>query len=227
MALRGLLVIAVIGATSLKDCALRPEVDDCHLQAVGSYNVIIPHGRWAPRAPFRAWPGRQHKLQALSFRPVYTPTRSLPALQAARPGGASSVSTPLPIKNHNNLAEAVKVSDPNLTFAQLYELKEKLGKGQYAVVHRALHRTSKLECAVKCIRKATLTAEDLAALEIEVAAQRRLGDHPNFVRMYQYFEEKDFFFIVLELISGGELFERIVEKVRRRGGGRRADGRRG
>ena len=59
-----------------------------------------------------------------------------------------------------------------------------------------------LFAAVKCIRKATLTAEDLAALETEVEAMRSLGDHPNFVRMYQYFEERDFFFIVLELISG-------------------------
>ena len=83
---------------------------------------------------------------------------------------------------------------------------------QYAVVHRALHRTTKMEVAVKCIKKATLTAEDLAAIDIEVKAMERLSDHPNFVRMYEMFAEKDYFFIVLELISGGELFDRICEK---------------
>ena len=129
--------------------------------------------------------------------------------KAPHAAGGVTVKSPTALKT---MAAAVAEADAGLTFAQSYELKEKLGKGQYAVVHRALHRKSGLECAVKCIRKATLTAEDTAALEVEVAAQRRLGSHPNFVQLYHYFEEKDFFFIVLELISGGELFERIVEK---------------
>ena len=68
--------------------------------------------------------------------------------------------------------------------------------------------------AVKCIKKATLTAEDLAALDIEVAAQKKLSEHPNFVRLFDFFAEKDYFFIVLELISGGELFDRICDKER-------------
>ena len=70
------------------------------------------------------------------------------------------------------------------------------------------------EAAVKVIRKGRLTKEDLAALEVECEAMRKLGGHPNFVRMFAHFEEREFFFIVLELVSGGELFERIVEKER-------------
>ena len=65
---------------------------------------------------------------------------------------------------------------------------------------------------MKCIKKATLTAEDLAAIDVEVKAMELLNNHPNFVHMYEMFAEKDYFFIVLELISGGELFDRICEK---------------
>jgi serine/threonine protein kinase len=78
----------------------------------------------------------------------------------------ASVSTPSPLNG------TALDADKGLTFAQTYELKEKLGKGQYAVVHRAVHRRSGMECAVKCIRKATLTAEDLAALEVSVGGGR-------------------------------------------------------
>jgi len=40
--------------------------------------------------------------------------------------------------------------------------------------------------------------------------------HPNIVRMYDFYEdEPDYFFVVLELMDGGELLQRIKEKVKR------------
>jgi len=37
-------------------------------------------------------------------------------------------------------------------------------------------------------------------------------DHPNIVRMYNVYDNKSKFCIVLELMTGGELFDRIVDK---------------
>jgi calcium/calmodulin-dependent protein kinase I len=37
-------------------------------------------------------------------------------------------------------------------------------------------------------------------------------DHPNIVRVYEYFECDEIVFIVMEFMMGGELFERIIEK---------------
>ena len=37
-------------------------------------------------------------------------------------------------------------------------------------------------------------------------------DHPNIIKMIDAYENKENFFIVLEFMKGGELFERIVEK---------------
>lgn len=99
-------------------------------------------------------------------------------------------------------------------FASQYDLKEKLGRGQFAVVHRAINRKTGLECAVKCITKATLTPEDLAALTIEVKSMQMLNGHPNFVQYYDFFDEKENFFLVMEVITGGELFDRICEKAK-------------
>ena len=37
-------------------------------------------------------------------------------------------------------------------------------------------------------------------------------DHPNIVKIYEFFEDSNNFFIVTELCTGGELFERIVDQ---------------
>ena len=37
-------------------------------------------------------------------------------------------------------------------------------------------------------------------------------DHPNIIKMIDTYENKENFFIILEFMRGGELFERIVEK---------------
>jgi calcium/calmodulin-dependent protein kinase I len=56
-----------------------------------------------------------------------------------------------------------------------------------------------------------LNAEDEAALQVEVAILERV-DHPTIVRMRQVFDCPKTFYMVMELMTGGELFDRIVEK---------------
>ena len=62
------------------------------------------------------------------------------------------------------------------------------------------------------MEKSKLTAEDKAALTIEIEAMKRLSDHDAFVKLYEFFDEETKYMLVIELISGGELFDRIVEK---------------
>lgn len=56
-----------------------------------------------------------------------------------------------------------------------------------------------------------MAEDDEVALmtEIEILAQL---DHPNVVKLYEVFFEDDFIFLVMELLTGGELFDRIFEK---------------
>ncbi len=46
----------------------------------------------------------------------------------------------------------------------------------------------------------------------QVQILKSLNDHPNIVQVIDFFVEKEHYFLVLELMRGGELFDRIVEK---------------
>jgi calcium/calmodulin-dependent protein kinase I len=62
------------------------------------------------------------------------------------------------------------------------------------------------------MEKSKLTPEDKAALTVEIESMKRLSDHDCFVKLYEFYDEAEKYMLVLELISGGELFDRIVEK---------------
>lgn len=47
----------------------------------------------------------------------------------------------------------------------------------------------------------------------EVAILKVLSPHPNVVQLKEIFEDKDYFYMVMELCDGGELFDQIVKKV--------------
>jgi calcium/calmodulin-dependent protein kinase I len=61
------------------------------------------------------------------------------------------------------------------------------------------------------ILKTNLEEEDELALQTEVDILSQL-DHPNVVKLHEIFEEEEYLNLVLELMTGGELFDRIVEK---------------
>ena len=80
------------------------------------------------------------------------------------------------------------------------------------MVKKAVHKASGQVVAVKCIDRNGLPEEDEAALRQEVEIMRSL-DHPNIVKLLDFFEEEKNFYVVLECLPGGELFDRIVKKT--------------
>ncbi|XP_077988592.1 calcium/calmodulin-dependent protein kinase type 1D-like [Glandiceps talaboti] len=92
-----------------------------------------------------------------------------------------------------------------------YELKEVLGTGAFSEVVLAQDKASGKMWACKCIDKKSLGRKGEETLENEVAVLRKCN-HPNIVRLHDIHENKSTVFLVMELVSGGELFDRIVEK---------------
>ena len=91
-----------------------------------------------------------------------------------------------------------------------YEIKEVLGRGAFSVVKRAVHKKTGEEYAVKIVLKKK-AAEKKDMIETEVAIFKQV-DHKNVIKLHELFESKERLFLVTELVTGGELFDQILEK---------------
>lgn len=104
-------------------------------------------------------------------------------------------------------------STSGMKFNELYKLKGVLGTGAFSTVREGKHRGCPGKTfAVKCVDRKKLTEEDAAALLDEVAILKEF-DHPHVISLYDFFEESSSYYLVLERMTGGELFDRIVAKL--------------
>ncbi|KNC49463.1 CAMK/CAMK1 protein kinase [Thecamonas trahens ATCC 50062] len=86
-----------------------------------------------------------------------------------------------------------------------------IGSGTFATVRRCRHRESGNVYAVKIISKKSLVDKDHVMLQTEVDVLRNVS-HESCVKMYDCYESKHHIYMVLELCTGGELFDQIVER---------------
>ena len=89
-----------------------------------------------------------------------------------------------------------------------YELGPILGKGGFAYVREGLDRQTGDRVAVKIIQRSTVKTSAELSIRREVKILSMLN-HPNIVRTFNFYEEIEYFYMVLECINGGALFDRI------------------
>jgi len=93
-----------------------------------------------------------------------------------------------------------------------YEVGKKIGDGNFAEVKECVHRKTGKKYALKIIDKSkTRGAKETKMIENEVRTMQVIR-HPNCVALYDVFDTEDELFLVMELVEGGDLFDRIVEK---------------
>ncbi|XP_060727821.1 ribosomal protein S6 kinase alpha-2 isoform X2 [Tachysurus vachellii] len=92
----------------------------------------------------------------------------------------------------------------NIHFVDSYEIKEDVGVGSYSVCKRCIHRITSVEYAVKIIDRAKKDPSE----EIEILL--RYGQHPNIITLKDVYDDGKFVYLVMELMRGGELLDRIL-----------------
>jgi len=105
----------------------------------------------------------------------------------------------------------VEDSKSGKRFNELYKIGKELGSGAFSIVKEGSHKQSGESFAIKIVTKAKLTPEDEQALKDEIDVLSELK-HSNIIRLYDVFEEKEFYYLITEKMLGGELFDRIVQK---------------
>jgi len=101
--------------------------------------------------------------------------------------------------------------DGKKSFDGEYKRGKTLGEGAFSVVIEGTKKSSGESFAVKVVTKSKLTKEDEVALKDEIQVLKDLK-HAHIIQLYDVFEEKDFWYLVTEKMTGGELFDRIVSK---------------
>lgn len=101
--------------------------------------------------------------------------------------------------------------DLNRNIKEFYKIERIIGKGSFATVRRAKKRDTGERFAVKILSKRKMTEDDKMSLEIETEIMKRV-DHPNIVKMVDFFEDNDHYCLVMELMQGGELFDQILDR---------------
>lgn len=108
------------------------------------------------------------------------------------------------------IKETTGVFNMTSSFGSLYNIGITLGKGSFSVVKEAIDQKEKTH-AVKIVTKSELTHEDMKGLADEISILKELN-HPNIMKLYEVYDEPLFYYLVTELMGGGELFDRIVQK---------------
>uniref|UniRef100_A0A7S2LQ71 non-specific serine/threonine protein kinase n=1 Tax=Leptocylindrus danicus TaxID=163516 RepID=A0A7S2LQ71_9STRA len=120
-------------------------------------------------------------------------------------GSASSSKAKLPSFNDSKSGDK---------FHTYYKLGPVIGAGAFSTVREGLYKPSNsrnANYAIKIVSKTKLTKEDTDALFDEVEILKAMK-HPNIIRLYDFFEEHNLYYLVMEKMSGGELFDRIVTR---------------
>jgi len=119
------------------------------------------------------------------------------------PGQKASPASPEAPKVAPQTAEKRKVHD-------CFEIEEELGRGGFSIVKKAKRKETGEVFAIKIIEK-NQAEEELQLLQREIDIMRKLR-HKNIISLEEVYDEPDYIYLVMELVTGGELFDQIVSR---------------
>ncbi|KAF7953567.1 uncharacterized protein EAE97_000966 [Botrytis byssoidea] len=156
------------------------------------------------------------------------------ANQAAHAAGQQQMAGQSSSTRQDELARLVAASNENSNRLPRYpglerwSLIEKMGDGAFSNVYKARDLEGQVgEVAIKVVRKYEMNSNQADAhlhpnfnkkqpkgverqnILKEVSIMRGL-DHPNIIKLIEFSESKQYYYLVLELAPGGELFHQIV-----------------
>ncbi|XP_014611049.1 PREDICTED: myosin light chain kinase, smooth muscle-like [Polistes canadensis] len=93
-------------------------------------------------------------------------------------------------------------------FNEQYDIQSEIGRGKFGTVYRCKEKKTGLSLAAKVVNVSK--KEDRRSVEREVDIMRRL-QHPRLIQLYDAIDTGKQIYVILELIEGGELFERVID----------------
>lgn len=108
-----------------------------------------------------------------------------------------------PSPNLENLQNQIKIGH--------YILLETLGTGSFGKVKKARHQLTGHTVAIKILNRNKIKSLDVVGKIRREIQNLKLFRHPHIIKLYQVINTPSDIFMVMEYVSGGELFDHIVK----------------
>ncbi|KAB1203614.1 Calcium-dependent protein kinase 29 [Morella rubra] len=101
---------------------------------------------------------------------------------------------------------------PYVDINSIYVLEKELGRGQFGITYLCTERATGHKYACKSIVIHKLLSQNIEDIRREILILQHLTGQPNIVEFKGAYEDKHTLHLVMELCSGGELFDRIIAR---------------
>lgn len=115
------------------------------------------------------------------------------------------------LKRQKTVEVLLKTANHEKTVDSVYEIfwENPIGVGTFGNVYQGINRKTKTPVAIKKISK-RFTNDTTFQREMDVLLHlERTGGHPSICLMHEHFDEEDYYYLVFDLIEGGELFDQL------------------
>ncbi len=113
--------------------------------------------------------------------------------------------------DYNNWVAVLKKATGYTNLLDIYDIKQKLGKGKFGLVKLGINKETKQKVAVKIMNKNNMDSSDLELVRTEIEILK-ICQHPYIIKLYDIFENIDYIYIIMEYCSGGDLFSFIQKR---------------
>ncbi|KMS95385.1 hypothetical protein BVRB_008780 [Beta vulgaris subsp. vulgaris] len=105
------------------------------------------------------------------------------------------------------------LNKPYVDITSMYHLDKELGRGQFGITYLCTEISTGVKYACKSISRLKLKhRKDIEDVRREILIMKHLSGQPSIVEFRGAYEDINHLYVVMELCSGGELFDRIVGK---------------
>lgn len=101
------------------------------------------------------------------------------------------------------------VQEAKGNFRERYVLDSVIGKGAYGEVSLVIDKITGNDRAMKVIPKEGHKGISNPTITTEIQMLKSL-DHPNIIKIYEFYQDDENYYLITEYCSGGELYDRII-----------------
>ena len=109
-----------------------------------------------------------------------------------------------------NIAKNIFIGLGGHSLKNHFEVLKSIGKGGSGKVYRVRNKVTKKNYACKKISKLNINDYNQFKNEMEILMKL---DHPNIIKLYDVYESHNSLYLVMEECEGGELFDRISDRI--------------